>query len=353
MAKPFKQYTKCEKPGDFVDFGLGIVGISNIILLALTGAFIALTVIWVAAGPVGITIGIATVSAVIIFLRWWLFGRLICLGPDPRNCAIIGMVSSHGHSDPSIGSKSKYGDNDYTMNIFLANGTPGPLDDTEPKENYWVGPQGHLTAPNPAVLGIGRGYPPDGNDNVKYMKFLHCEFEGDGIRRLLDAAYLALAFLIAALWIPGAWVLAALVALIALLEQIVFGERGDPGSGTPLDIGLDPASLDGRAVVVVKGDWIYDSFHEGWNEIHPVKDCLVVGHLKEGEDWRNFKFVDEATQLEFTLDSVANVERFRDFWCGMLKDAEDAQDGGSQDDPQHDWGIHPGVDGCKPPIIIL
>jgi hypothetical protein len=345
----FKQYTKCVPPGDYVDFGFNIVGISNIILLLLTAGFTAFAVIAIAGGPVGITLGIAAITAVIVFLRWWLFGRLICLGKDPRNCAIVGMVAGHGHSDPSIGSDSKYGDNDYTMNIFLA---PGPLDDKEPKEAYRAAPQGHLVAENAAVHSASRGYVQDGK-NIKYLKFLHCEFEGDGIRSLLDGAYGVLAVLLVALVVPGFWLVGLIIAALILLRKIILAGRGDEGSGNPLDVDPSLGSLDSRDVVVVEGEWIYDSLHEGWNEIHPVRDCIIVGHLDKGEDWRHFKYTDPGTNTEFTLDTVPNVERFRDFWCGALKDAGDAQDGGSRDDPQHDWVIHPGIDGCKPPVIIL
>ena len=108
-----------------------------------------------------------------------------------------------------------------------------------------------------------------------------------------------------------------------------------------------------RAVVVVTGDWIYDSGHAGWNEIHPVKACQVIGHLKADQGWDTFVYHDNGTGLDFTLASKENVERLRDFWCGMLKGAQDAEDGGSRDDPANDWVIHPLVDGCKPPPIIL
>ncbi len=340
----FKQYTSCVQPGNYVDLGVNPVGISQIILLALTFGFIAFAVIAIVGGPAAIIAAIALVSAIITYLNWWLFGRLICLGDDPRNCAIIGMVRSHGPSNPT----EKLGDNDYTMNIFLA---PGPLNPDEPKETYWAAPQGHLVAENAAVFSTGRGYVQDGK-NLKYLKGLHCEFEGDGIRNLLDAAYGALAVLLAALVIPGFWIVAAIIALLAILRQI-FGDPGAPGSGNPLDIDPSLGVLDRGHVVVVKGVWIYDSLHGGWNEIHAVHDCQIVGRVEEETGWAGFSYTDLSTGTTFTLDTVENVERFRSFWCGALKDAEDAEEGGNRDNPEHDWGIHPDVDGCKKPDIIL
>jgi hypothetical protein len=343
----YKQYTSCTEPGHYVDFGGNLVGIANIILLVLTAGFVAFAVIAIAGGPVAITVAIALVGAIIIFLNWWLFGRLICLGDDPRNCAIIGMVTSHGPSDPSL--THKFGDNDYTMNVLLA---PGPLDFDEVKQDYWAPPQGHLVAENAAILSIGKGYPQDGGD-LNHLRALHCEFEGDGIRKLLDAFYGVLAMLLLSLIVPGLWIVAIIIALLAFLGGIVFGSPGEPGSGNPLDIDPNLGSLSARDVVVAKGEWIYDSGHTGWNEIHPIRDCQIVGHLQEGQGWTDFHFTDLSTGTVFALDTPANVEAFRDFWCGALKGAEDAEEGGNRTDPANDWGIHPLVDGCKPPVIIL
>ena len=76
------------------------------------------------------------------------------------------------------------------------------------------------------------------------------------------------------------------MGLLLIFGKGIFGSKGEPGSGTPLDVGVNPGSLDGGAVVVVTGDWVYDSGHAGWNEIHPVKSCqvMVVGLL--GNTWQ-------------------------------------------------------------------
>ena len=224
---------------------------------------------------------------------------------------------------------------------------PGPLTDSELEEEYWKEPQGHLVAENAKILNINKHYP-----DRKYVKFLHCEFEGSGIHDRLNALYGIVATLLAALLIPGFWIVSIILGLLLIFGKGIFGSKGQPGSGTPLDVGVNPGSLDGGAVVVVTGSWIYDSGHGGWNEIHPITACQVIGYL--GPDgWKGFVYTDEDTQLKFTLDTVDNVVRFREFWCGMLKGAQDAEDAGNRDDPVNDWVIHPLVDGCKPPPIIL
>lgn len=339
----FKKHTTCIEPEHYVlDFGTHLLGYTQILLFALTVGFAAFAIITIAAGPVAIVTALAFLTVWISVLLWYLHGRLICLGPDPRNCAIIGAVKSHGPSDPSWGES--YGDDDYTMNLWLA---PGPVTDDQPEPDYWLPPQGHLVAENQQILNINKHYP-----DRTYVKALHCEFEGDGIKDRLNALYGIVATLLLALAIPGFWIVSIILGLLLIFGKGLFGTKGQPGSGTPLDVGVNPASLADGAVVVVAGSWIYDSGHEGWNEIHPVTACQVIGRLP-AEGWAGFKYMDQATKLEFSLDTVANVERFRDFWCGMLKGAQDAEDGGNRDDPANDWVIHPLVDGCKPPPIIL
>ena len=88
----------------------------------------------------------------------------------------------------------------------------------------------------------------------------------------------------------------------------------------------------------------------GLNEIHPVRDCQIIG--RNLEDWNTFRFMDQSTQFDVTLDSDANLQLLLDYWCGMLTDAHEAEEGGSRDDPGNDWGIHPLVDGCKQVIIL-
>ncbi|NJM74648.1 MAG: hypothetical protein HC852_01445 [Acaryochloridaceae cyanobacterium RU_4_10] len=340
----FKKYTTCIEPENYtIDFGTHLAGYAQLVLMVLTIGFVAFAVITIAGGPVAIVAALAFLTAWISVLLWYLHGRLVCLGdPDGKTCAIIGMVKSHGQSDPSWGEK--YGDDDYTMNIWLA---PGPITENEKESDYWEPPQGHLVAENQKILNINKHY-----GDRKYVKYLHCEFEGSGIYDRLQALYGIVATLLLALAIPGFWIVSIILGLLLIFGKGIFGSKGQSGSGTPLDVGVNPGSLDGGAIVVVTGSWIYDSGHAGWNEIHPVTACQVIGYMPEG-GWSAFTFTDKATGLVFTLDTPDNVNRLRDFWCGILKGATDAEDGGSRNNPVNDWVIHPAVDGCNPPPIVL
>ena len=53
------------------------------------------------------------------------------------------------------------------------------------------------------------------------------------------------------------------------------------------------------------------------------------------------------------LDTDDKVKAAIDRWCRMLDDARDCEEHGSREDPANGWTLHPLVDGCKEPIIIL
>jgi hypothetical protein len=338
----FKQYTKCVEPSSFIDLspeswvGKLLIAQGVLVLLGIVALAIAAALTPLSSKP-AILVAILLVLEIIAFLTWWLEGRLICLNEAERNCAIIGRVNSHG-----LASSFKGGDDDYSMNLLLA---PG---------------QEHLLAINPKITNIGRGY----STKEKYFTLLHCEFEGDGIYQIREYMYVILALLTLAFYLP--WPLDLIVSLLALLIGLLGGIRdfrspaNAPNPGNPLDVNENLGTLSGGDLVVIKGEWIYDSLHAGWHEIHPVRHCEIIVEAEtivvpDGEtlDWPHYIVVNPATgQLVDFLDA-ASVESYRQVWCGLIRDGETAEEGGSRDDPKNAWEIHPLVDGCKPPIIIL
>ncbi len=348
----FAEYTKCIKPSSFVDLtpeGLagklyvGAAGLSFLSMIALA-AFVGSTA--------AIINAIVLLTQVIVFLAWWLYGRLICLGDDARNCAIIGKVTFKG-SNP----KKKGGDNDFTMNLLLA---PRDNYDEDVKKVDFVPdlPQGHLYTDHPDILGLGKAYAGGDDSDRKYWQGLHIEFEGRGIYDLYLLSIAMIALLIAALFVPWPWnlILVALAFLLILAKFIhgLFDDKDSPNLDTPLDTDSNGGTIYKGVVVVLKGEWIYDSGHlDGKNEIHPIRECMIIGELKGDAKWSDLIFTDPDTQLELDYGSAANIEIIRDHWCGAFKDANDAEDEGSRDDPKNDWGIHPSIDGCKAPIIVL
>jgi hypothetical protein len=362
---PFKEYTKCTPPSDWHDFSTGLVGIASNLLLLFTTGFLAFLAIAVAGGPAGLIIALAIVLDAIAVLRWYLYGRLICLPENFRNCAIVGMIKSHNASDPAWGKK--YGDNDYNMNLLLAPLAPRDFLNLSARDrkDYWNEPQGHLVAENQVILDIPRPYPQTGKD-VNHQKLLHIEFEGSGVFDLLNIAYVALFMILGLLAIviltsfpPVAALLAALFFLLILLGyflNLLFNTPpGAPGSGNPLAVDPSFGELhEFGDVVVIRGGWIFDSGHAGWNEIHPVRHGQIVGEpLTETSTWADFKFTDPETGIPLNLEVPNDFVIFRDRWCKALDRAQDAVKDGNRTNPEHDWGIHPAVDGCHGQPVIL
>jgi hypothetical protein len=215
--------------------------------------------------------------------------------------------------------------------------------------------QGHIVTPNDQVLSINRGYVAD-EGHVSYLKAIHCEFEGSGIRNLMAWAGSVLAVLIAAAAassIPG---LGTFLAWIAIVMTIFFGFTAatDPlNPGDPRDVGINEGELVAGAIVMVKGNWVYDSLHDGWNEIHAIHACQIIGAMEDSKTWpKQIKDPqDPNAVVDLDLGTVPGVERAIGMWCLAIRQAEDAEGGGSRDDPVNNWVVHPLIDGCRTVII--
>jgi hypothetical protein len=55
--------------------------------------------------------------------------------------------------------------------------------------------------------------------------------------------------------------------------------------------------------------------------------------------------------VDLDLGTVPGVERAIGMWCLAIRQAEDAEGGGSRDDPVNNWVVHPLIDGCRTVII--
>lgn len=282
-----------------------------------------------------IVVEIFAAAGIVAFCEWWLYDRLICLSGDR---AAVGMLVS---IEPATG-KSGLGafDTDYSLNLLLYDNDPGVTQaaaETRP-------PFGNLIAPQQGITDIGLDTPGETATDVATgieSAVLHVEFEGAGIRDLKIGAQVALglsiAALIACVAIPGpiGAIIAAVLAFLAFLAALIGGlvGLGDTGSPADIDPGLgdlhtnDPANGNiGADVLYVMGTWVYDSYHEGWNELHPLKACARVGRW-DG-DWPD--------HFDDTIDRV----------IAGFDDANDPDTKHEQQRPHHRWHEHPDVDGC-------
>jgi hypothetical protein len=321
----YRQYTQCCS----VSGHIGKVAAQILIAAAAS----ALPLLFGASLIPGVLIVI--LGAIIAYCRWWLYDRLICLGGDV--CA-AGWVLSVEPPEKKSGLDSF--DTDYSFNLVLAPHLEGATQVSVESD----GIQGNLIKEQPAIAGAGldwTGHSAQQWGNSPMTAVLHCEFEGGGVMTLLNAALAALAFATAAAVacsIPVfGWIACAILQIVAAVIIVVgvVAALNDKGNPNDLDTNLgeihanDPTGR-GADLLVVKGTWVYDSAHEGWNEIHPIKHCQRIGTW--GGNWAE----------------VGDAKAWADGWCKILDRASDPATITAQAKPENQWVIHPLIDGCDP-----
>jgi hypothetical protein len=368
MAEPqYRKYTTCVKATDFTPSPLSSAAVAAtwlIVIAMIVSPLELLAVPWYLPILIGLVIGL------IAACNWYLNGRLICLGtrfscidqngnpvplPDNQECA-IGVIGAPGHPGlfrPRTDglNYSKFGDDDSTMDILLA---PGPITFDANKQDYWNQVQGYLVAENNDILSVGLGYTQSGNE----VKFLHCEFEGSGIADFLAFLITILVFLTALLAVLAlAPELTGLIAILIIFASLLglmslintFVVPSDPGDPTDISQGL--GNLQAGDIVMVSGDWIYDGGHAGWNEIHAVHNCQKIAEITVNPD-KTWSWPPDIGG-GFGLATPTQVTAARAHWCCAMGAANGAVILGSTMDPGNNWVIHPAVDGCKKPIVIV
>lgn len=326
MADTYKQYTTCSQPSSWLSLAAYIV-IATVPLLV--GAVIAIA----AAGWCALfyLLVVAAAESVVV-CEWWLNVRLICLGGGGNRSAIGMLVNV----EPSQGKSGIFNelDTDYSINLLLYPNLPGVTQATA-----------EATAPFGELIKdqhVGDGFEGETGkepETKRESAVLHAEFEGAGIRDFLIGALvsfgLAMAALIACAAIPPPWgiIVAAILAILAFLAWLIgyllgAGDYADPTEteGTPNEFHTNDASDVGADLLYVHGSWVFDSLHEGWNEIHPIKKCAKVG----------------AWDGAWPDDIEDKLKRFDDAFDDARSDVTIEK----QSRPQYRWKIHPLIDGC-------
>ena len=339
MADNYRQYTTCCAPPQWQSLANYMIGATTALLA------VAVATILVAGWCALFYLGVAAAAEAVAACTWWLHIRLVCLGGDR---SAVGMLVA---TEPPIGKGGYFGelDTDYSINLLLYPNLPGVTQaDAEISSPY-----GELIRDQQGIIdnvGFFRGEtaaelaPPGKTGRTSAV--LHAEFEGAGVYDFFLGVSISLALYIAAIIacaaIPPPWgvLVAGLLALLALLAWFLShglgkNDKGAPGDvqGAPSELHTnDPNTSVGADLLYIQGTWVFDSFHEGWNEIHPIKKCTSIG--KWDGAWPT-----DVPAIAGKLDAG-------------FADARDPATIADQGRPTNRWEIHPLIDGCGdyPPV---
>lgn len=424
---PYRQYTRCynftpgDKPFNSQDLILFVLGSSAPGLIV---AFLAFLSNSMAGNVIGfIAIAIQYASTIVAVADQWLYHRLVCVSGD--RCAVgkiepLEQASSlgefdndqffdvrlmpHRHEDEYKAPNTGYFKTPATASVPIGTPTwstnapplPGPsLDgaaDSNPSNDIFLdGFQGSdLVRPTIAELPYVPVSAKDvplfgfsGSDDMKVTRCtLHCEAEGSFWQAMKDYAPLqgaavgvaaaggaAAGCAIGSFWGPiGCLIGAILGGLLGGGGAAYVGANAafnsDPGSYEDANVGDKPlGELVPGDLVVVFGTHVYDGFHEGWHELHPLKAVMRFNDINlrgaiQYLEW-NPHFPDDGVapagltpaDMKKGLDSpafAAAAKKIRDQWCAAIGQPFEPATIANQAKPEHRWTIHPSVDGCEP-----
>lgn len=401
----FKKYTQCY---DYLATGTKPFHIDELFAIVAGAAgpgAVAALLSWAAGLWVvgGFMMALAFVSAIATVADLWLFQRLVCL--TGVKCA-VGKVDD----DPHHGGLGNF-DNDEFFNLI-----PMPH-----RKADRIGPPGSgadfVTAEQDAqpanyvhgdgLMGEELLIPVAQSGNLPYdrtkeeARALHCEAEGAFWVRMKEWAWLmglaigAASAAGAAAGIATAAALCALGPLLCLLGillglliwalstavgaavaagimAIIFeASKGEVEDANVGDAALGPIRAGDRVIAV--GEHVYDGFHEGWNEFHPLMTVVKLNHAQSSQylEWdpdfppggplpadtsdmpgpiRNLEEEDMRKGMN-SPKFAARAKWMREKYCGMMHEAIDPGTRTEQARGRHRWTIHPDVDGCEDPPV--
>jgi hypothetical protein len=367
--------------------GAATPGLVGMILAFLSGA-----------SPVGFVVLAATYAATIIAVaNAWLYHRLVCLdeydgGPGPL-CA-IGTVQTV----PEVGDLGQFDNDQYfhlrlmphrQLDAYMTSVTDGlPAGD---KRWQWY-PENELYADQFQGQQLLRPSIPDlPYDRQKSeASYLHCEAEGNFWQAMKDYAAIAgIAVGVGAALgaAAGCAIGFALGGFLGCILGAIFGGalgggaaayasaqiafHSDPGDVEDANVGdraLGPIQSGDQVVLV--GKHVYDGFHEGWHEFHPLMAIMKI-HDQDSSQYLEWNpdftaamavpaddpAMPPAIQHLDWRDMASGLSHatfrdraywLRDRWCNAVLEAFAGATRDAQQQPQHRWTIHPDVDGCVP-----
>jgi hypothetical protein len=136
-----------------------------------------------------------------------------------------------------------------------------------------------------------------------------------------------------------------------LVATIAF--NSDPGNVDDANVGdrsLGPIKEGDR--VLVHGHHVYDGFHEGWHELHPLLAVMKIpDYLEQNPAVTQYDSSLTPADILKGLSSpafFASAKALRQRWCERFQLPQDPGVHILQQQPQNRWTVHPAVDGCQP-----
>jgi hypothetical protein len=420
----FRQYTQCyqhvlgDKPFNKSDLAAFVSGSSAPGLIGALIAFLS-GVNWLGY----VIIAIQYASTIVAVANEWLFHRLVCISGD--QCA-VGTVQD----DPTRSDLGEF-DNDQ---FFDLRPMPHRLNDEYCVDHGACNDNNNFDA---SVPGVGKSqdgktelHPANdiyldgfqGQQLIRPLRkdpmfpnfadlpydvkrsVLHCEAEGNFWQAMKDSAFwqgtavgtgavvgagagAAVGCAIGAFFFFIGCLIGAIIGAIAggfagAAAGAYIGANAafnsEPGDVEDANVGdLTPSPIQKGDRVVVYGTHVYDGFHDGWHEIHPLKavmkfDLTETANYLEWDPafspgWElpqdtpdmpptitGLILEDMATGLE-SPKFRARAEWLRDRWCELIREAFSPPLLHTQQEPENRWTVHPSVDGCqrngaRPPI---
>jgi hypothetical protein len=221
---------------------------------------------------------------------------------------------------------------------------PGPTADAIPEDFDgtvdWDQPNARSTRThfNPYIQRTDTLNPQFRYDTDRLVPYLHCEIDGYYVALLIDnlimafATWLAVAIALSGLGPLGAVVGLAIALLLFLLKTLIDEITGNDGDAEPPDVDWDdPDTPDGRTtvqagdVIVTYGNWIMDTEHHNFFEIHPVRAFYMIARNGFGQEPRLVDGNLEQEEFGNEFDVTQITELRADEICRMIDPAEEEE----------------------------
>ena len=370
-----RQYTQCydhtpgDKPFSRADLLAFVAGNAwpgaTVAILAFLGGAPAISII---------AIFIQSAVTVTAVANAWLYHRLVCMPIDALPCAIGTVIAN-----PTVGDLGEF-DNDQYFSIRLMPHPPLAESASEQDKRDFTDSvttdlvQGH------ELLGPVAWDLPYADPVFKEERYyLHCEAEGNFWQAMKDYAVVAGLAVAGGAAAGGAAGAAAGCAIGGFfgpigcaIGAIVGGLLGAAGGGAAagylvatIAFNSDPGNVDDANVgdrslgpikegdrVLVHGHHVYDGFHEGWHELHPLLAVMKIPEYLEQNPtvipYDSSLTPDDILKGLASPAFLASAKALRQKWCEHFQLPEDPGVHILQQQPQNRWTVHPAVDGCQP-----